>query len=204
MYACKAHVHDRFCSLLDAKLESYSVAVKSHIAQVMAKDDDGRPLATYPAYIVYGGFSACAGLRAKAFSLRFIPAATHEARPDCLWCGEAHAECGTHLMFCTRIPAQYREQRERLLCDIYYQIHTAVTRPASRTTLPPTLRGYGEAADALRRLHWPRCTKIPVRQALKLYGRIINHYRLAYPGTPNPIRPVILDPLRLLGSYDPT
>ena len=200
--ACKTHVHDRFCNtVLPAKLDSYTDAVKTHITQVMALAPDGRPLNGYPAYITYGGFNACIGLRAKAFSLRFIPAETHTTRPDCLLCGESHAECGAHLMFCSHLPAALQEARELLLCDIFYEVNTMSRRPPNRTTLPATLRGRSSAIDALRRLHWPHCSKTLVRRALKLYGRIINQYRRAYVGRPNPIRPVILDPLRTVESY---
>ena len=199
LYTCKTAVHDRFCThTLPAKLNTYTPAVRSHIDQVMARGPDGFALNRYPAYITFGGFNACIGLRAKAFSLRHR---CHDIRPDCLWCGECHAECGIHLMFCSHLPADLEALRELLLCNIYYEIHPKSHRPPNRTTLPAALRGRATAIDALHRLHWPHCSKLLVRRALKLYGRVINKYRRAYTGTPNPIWPVVLDPLRTIASY---
>jgi hypothetical protein len=75
--------------------------VESHLRLVCRLPPTGTP-----EYARLGGAYASIGLHFKGFSLRCsgTEGLPPHARSPCLWCGEADAECGIHLLVCEACP----------------------------------------------------------------------------------------------------
>ena len=184
---------------------TYPASHQRHLRLVLDLTDRDRPRvpAEYPTYIKLGGVWAAIGLRAKAYSLRFIQGQRRENdRPACDYCREPHAECGAHLIDCPRLPGRYKEEVDTVLFAIFHQ--ATKTRPAPMASGErPRLQGPPRdlALQYIRRLEWPHARRRTVVDALLLYGAIINSYRARIPahlpaGAPNPIYAVNTSPFR--------
>jgi hypothetical protein len=85
-----------------------------------------------PAYLALGGPLAVAGLRFRSPALRATRG--HDGHPDCLWCTQASAESGYHLMRCPRAPAELTAVRDAVLTAILANTAPRHHRPREQTT----------------------------------------------------------------------
>jgi hypothetical protein len=85
-----------------------------------------------PVYLALGGPLAVAGLRFRSPALRATRG--HAGHPDCLWCTQASAESGYHLMRCPRAPAELTIARDAVLTAILANTAPRHRRPHEQIT----------------------------------------------------------------------
>ena len=184
-HTAQHHVCAALADHFQTTLSTYPAKHQAHLRLVLNLTAQHRPRAAgeYPLYVKLGGVWAAIGLRAKAYSLRFLRTPRSDTdRPACLYCRAAHEECGAHLVGCPRLPHVLKQQVEAILIAI----HTQATKTQARLApgLEPRLHTPQDrqlALGFLRRLDWPNAKKRTMVQALKIFGFIINDYRRRLP-----------------------
>ena len=88
-------------------------------------------------------------LRYKSLSLSHI----HSRKlplTDCIWCKRKGVETGAHLLFCSKVPRQFRDTKQSVLQAIFDDHHTSTQEPLP-VVIDPTSR---HNRIRLLRLHW--------------------------------------------------
>ena len=88
-------------------------------------------------------------LRYKSISLSHI----HNRKlplSACIWCKRKGVETGAHLLFCSKLPRQFRDTKQSVLQAIFDDHHTSTQQPLP-VVIDPASR---QNTIRLLRLHW--------------------------------------------------